>query len=200
MKTQGRYAIKYGKIEARIKLPAVQGLWPAFWMLGRNIDSVGWPACGEIDILEAVNTEQKAHGTMHWRDHNNTNANYGGSRSVDVRAFHVYAIEWDESLIRWFIDGQQFHVASIANGVNGTDEFHHEFFILLNLAVGGRWPGFTIDDTALPATMQVDYVRVYQDANKGCAVANSEYSATVQGRRFISRQKSTPLGRISITR
>lgn len=162
MKTQGRKSWRYGRIEARIAMPSFQGVWPAFWMLGDNITSVGWPACGEIDVMEHVNTGGTVHGTMHWQDHNNTYANYGGSTSTSITSYHVYSIEWDASLIRWFVDGVQYHEASIANGVNGTHEFHNNFFILLNMAIGGNWPGFTIDNNAFPASMYVDYVRVYQ--------------------------------------
>lgn len=162
MKTQGHKTFRHGKIEARIAMPSVQGLWPAFWMLGSNITSVGWPACGEIDIMEHVNTSSDVHGTVHWQDNNGNYASYGGSTSTSVTAYHVYSIEWDDSYIRWFVDGQQYHVIDITNGVNGTSEFHNDFFILLNLAVGGNWPGFTINDSALPASMYVDYVRVYQ--------------------------------------
>lgn len=163
MKTQGRKSFKYGKIEARIAAPSGSGLWPAFWTLGNSINSVGWPQCGEIDIMEHVNSAPEIHGTMHWQDHNNSYANYGGSVNTNIGNFHVYSIEWDASAIKWFIDGNQYHEASIADGVNGTSEFHEEFFILLNLAVGGNWPGFVIDNGALPARMMVDYVRVYAD-------------------------------------
>lgn len=162
MKTQARKSWKYGRIEARIAMPSFSGVWPAFWMLGDNITSVGWPACGEIDIMEHVNTEPKTHGTIHWQDHNGNYANYGGSASVNVTAYHTYAIEWNSSSIKWFLDGVQYHEVNIQGGVNGTSEFHNKFFILLNMAIGGNWPGFNIDESAMPARMYVDYVRVYQ--------------------------------------
>ncbi|WP_421894791.1 carbohydrate-binding protein [Marinoscillum sp.] len=162
MKTQGRKSWKYGKIEARIAMPSFQGVWPAFWMLGDNITSVGWPACGEIDVMEHVNTEAATHGTIHWQDHNNNYANYSGSTSTNVTAYHTYSVEWDANAIKWFLDGNLYHEASIAGGVNGTSEFHNNFFILLNMAIGGNWPGFNVDNGALPAKMYVDYVRVYQ--------------------------------------
>jgi beta-glucanase (GH16 family) len=163
MKTQGRKSWKYGKIEARMKMPAFSGIWPAFWMLGDNISQVSWPACGEIDIMEHINAEQRTYGTIHWRDHNNQYAQYGGNTGVNVTGYHVYAITWDANFIRWFVDGVQFHEANIANGINGTSEFHANQFILLNMAVGGNWPGFNIDNNGFPATLNVDYVRVYQD-------------------------------------
>ncbi|GAA0894773.1 hypothetical protein GCM10009122_44540 [Fulvivirga kasyanovii] len=162
MKTQGRKSFRYGKIEARIAIPSSLGLWPAFWMLGNNITSVGWPACGEIDIMEHVNTSPDVHGTIHWQDHNGNYASYGGHTATNVTNYHVYSIEWNENSIKWFVDGQQYHIVDISNGVNGTSEFHNEYFILLNMAVGGNWPGFNVDNNALPASMYVDYVRVYQ--------------------------------------
>ena len=162
MKTQGKRKFKYGKIEARIALPSGQGLWPAFWMLGSNISSAGWPACGEIDIMEHVNNEPDVHGTIHWQDHNNNYASYGGHTAVDTNNYHVYSIEWNENTIKWFVDDNQYHIANIHNGINGTSEFHNDYFLLLNMAVGGNWPRFSIDDSKLPAHMYVDYVRVYQ--------------------------------------
>ncbi len=162
MKTQGKKRFRYGKIEARIALPSGQGLWPAFWMLGSNISSVGWPACGEIDVMEHINNSPDVHGTIHWQDNNGNYANYGGHTAVNVNNYHVYAIEWNENEIKWFIDGNQYHEVNISNGINGTSEFQNEYFLLLNLAVGGNWPGFSIDDGKLPARMAVDYVRVYQ--------------------------------------
>ncbi len=183
MKTQGRQSFRYGRIEAGIAIPVGSGLWPAFWSLGSNFDSVGWPHCGEIDIMEHVNTETSIHGTIHWQDHNNQYANYGGSTTVsNPGGFHVYAVEWDESAIRWFIDGNQYHEASIANGVNGTNEFHQGFFLILNLAVGGNWPGNNIDLSRLPAQMRVDYVRVYRSADgSGSSSSSSSTSSSSSG-------------------
>lgn len=159
LKTQGKQSFKYGKIEARIKLPQGSGLWPAFWMLGDDIETNEWPKCGEIDIMEHINTENKVYGTVHWDS--NGHAEYGGNTITDVTSFHTYSIEWNESMITWFLDGNKYHEIDIKDRSN-TDEFHHNFFILLNLAVGGQWPGFSIDDSTLPATMEVDYVRAYK--------------------------------------
>ena len=167
MKTQGTKSFRYGKIEARISVPYGSGFWPAFWMLGNDITSVGWPACGEIDIMEHVNTEDATYGTIHWQDQNGNYAQYGGDLATSVQGFHTYAIEWDSQAIKWFFDGQQFHEVSIANGINGTSEFQNEFFLLLNLAIGGNWPGFNIDESRLPAQMRIDYVRVYQRGSGG---------------------------------
>src|ERR1044072_4111723 len=163
MKTQGKKSWKYGKIEARIKMPAFSGIWPAFWMLGDNISTVGWPDCGEIDIMEHINAENRTYGTPHWRDHNNNYASYGGNTACTVTDYHVYSIEWDANYIRWFLDGAKFHEMYIGGSINGTSEFHNNQFILLNMAVGGNWPGFNIDLNGFPAKMYVDYVRVYQD-------------------------------------
>ena len=158
MKTQGRKSWKYGKIEARIAMPRFQGIWPAFWMLGDNISSVGWPACGEIDIMEHINTENLNHGTIHWKNSNGQHASNGDTTAINVSDYHVYAIEWSAATIKWLVDGVPFHEA------NTTDipAFQNNCFILLNMAVGGNWPGFTIDKNAFPASMKVDYVRVYQ--------------------------------------
>lgn len=161
MKTQGLHEFTYGKIEARIKAPVGQGIWPAFWMLGKSINQsgVGWPKCGEIDILEHINNEKVVHGTIHWD--NNGHAQYGLSTTCDVTQYHVYGIEWDSKAIKWFVDGRKYVEASIANNINSTHEFHAPFFILLNLAVGGNWPGNPTATTVFPDTLFVDYVRVY---------------------------------------
>ncbi|MGG1314598.1 MULTISPECIES: RICIN domain-containing protein [Cohnella] len=162
LKTQGKKSFKYGRIEARIKLPKGQGLWPAFWTLGADIGTVGWPKSGEIDIMEHVNNENNTHGYIHWDA--NGHASYGGpSHTIDVTQYHVYSIEWTPSAIKWFIDGVQFKEANIENNINSTEEFHKEHFILLNMAVGGNWPGSPDASTVFPAKMFVDYVRVYQD-------------------------------------
>ncbi|MFZ5550332.1 MAG: carbohydrate-binding protein [Pseudomonadota bacterium] len=173
MKTQGKRSFKYGKIEARIAMPSALGLWPAFWMLGSNITQVGWPASGEIDVMEHVNTESDVHGTVHWQADNGSYASYGGHTNAGgVTGYHLYTVEWDANFIRWFIDGRQYHVIDITNNAGGTDEFHKDFFLLLNMAVGGNWPGFNVNEAALPAKMYVDYVRVYQ--------RNAGFSTTVQ--------------------
>jgi beta-glucanase (GH16 family) len=161
IKTQGKRQFTYGRFEARLAVPMGQGLWPAFWMLGANFPTVGWPASGEIDIMEHINTQSTTYGTLHW-DYNGY-ATYGGSTGVNnPAAFHTYAIEWNASSIKWFLDGVQFHEANILNNINGTDEFHRPFFFLLNLAVGGNWPGSPNGTTPFPARYQIDYVRVYQ--------------------------------------
>jgi beta-glucanase (GH16 family) len=159
--TAGKFQPTYGRIEASIKLPAVQGTWPAFWMLGANINTpgVGWPQCGEIDIMEQVNTSNTILGTMHW--YNNGHVQYGGSTTTTPTGFHTYAVEWDTNSIRWYVDNTLYVTGNIAGNINNTGAFHNPFFIILNLAIGGDLPGNTINDGALPCNMVVDYVRVY---------------------------------------
>ena len=158
MTTQGKKEFTYGKIEARIKIPVGQGLWPAFWMLGSNINTVPWPACGETDIMEHINADSIIYGTIHWN--NNGHVQDGGNTLSSPSDYHVYSVEWDQSSISWSIDSVKYHTSNITTG--STEEFHLPFFIILNLAVGGNWPGQTIDESLLPAKMFVDYVRVYQ--------------------------------------
>jgi beta-glucanase (GH16 family) len=160
MTTQGKHEFMYGRVEARIKIPVGPGFWPAFWMLGANIKTVGWPASGETDIMEHINADSLIYGTLHWD--NNGHVQKGDTLTSTPSAYHVYAIEWDASSIRWYVDKTKYHEVSIANNVNSTSEFHQPFFILLNFALGGDWPGQTIDDSKLPAKMYVDYVRVYK--------------------------------------
>lgn len=162
MKTQGLKTFRFGRIEARMKLPSFLGAWPAFWMLGANLPQVGWPASGEIDVMEHVNDENKVYGTIHWQDHTGKYAQYGGNTATPVTDWHVYAVEWDTNAIRWYVDGNKYHEVNIAGGINGTEEFQKDFFLLLNFAIGGNWPGFNVNNAALPARMHVDYVRVYQ--------------------------------------
>jgi len=163
MITKNLHSWTYGKIEARIKLPMGQGIWPAFWMLGQNIDTVSWPQCGEIDIMEHINNGINTYGTMHWD--NNGHAMYGGDTLCNVTQYHVYSIEWDQNAIKWFLDGSKFWEGNIANGMNSTEEFHRPFYIILNLAVGGNWPGNPDGTTSFPDTMCIDYVRVYQNVS-----------------------------------
>lgn len=165
MITRGNASWRYGKMEARIKLPSFMGAWPAFWMLGDNIGSVGWPNCGEIDIMEHVNDEPEVHGTIHYSNANSDYNHVGNSLNIDVTEYHLYSVEWNQSSIKWFVDGIQYHEVNILNDFDGRSEFHNNFFLILNLAIGGRWPGFNVDDSAFPAKMFVDYVRVYQAAD-----------------------------------
>ena len=167
MLTKGKFAFKYGTVEARIALPTGKGIWPAFWMLGENFDTVGWPACGEIDIIEAVNTENKIYGTNHWANgseyatYGNNTGNYRNQKfELDITQFHTYKFTWDKKYIRMFVDDFMYHEILIEGNEGDTEEFHKPFFFLLNVAVAGNWPGFEVDDSQFPNEMLVDYIRV----------------------------------------
>jgi beta-glucanase (GH16 family) len=158
--TLGKYSFKYGKVEARMKLPVGQGMWPAFWMMGANRPQTGWPKCGEIDVMEHINSTLILHGTAHWD--NNGHVSSGKTTPCDVREFHTYAIEWDQDSIRWLLDDKRYNGLCIKDGVNSTQEFHEPFYLLLNLAIGGDWPKNPDATTIFPDTVFVDYVRVYK--------------------------------------
>lgn len=167
MITKGKFSFTYGTVEARIALPTGKGIWPAFWMLGENIDKVSWPACGEIDIIESINDESIVYGTHHWQyegQHasygNNTSDFHGAKKEVDITQFHTYKLTWDKKLIAMYVDDFKYHEMSIEDNAGGTEAFHKPFFLLLNVAVGGNWPGFEIDDSQFPNEMLVDYIRV----------------------------------------
>lgn len=164
MKTQGKRSFKYGKIEAKMKLPRFKGSWPAFWMLGDNINSAGWPACGEMDIMEAINDNNNIYSNLHW-SYNNTQADtQGDAHNVGDRTeWHTYGMEWTEDRAVFYVDNNVTESYKITTG-SQMEEFRAKQFIILNLAIGGQWPGYDIDDSAFPdrSTMEVDYVRVYQ--------------------------------------
>ena len=162
IETSGKFSTTYGRIEARMSLPMVQGTWPAFWMLGTDINTVGWPTCGEIDIMEHVNTTNTILGTMHWNV--NGHVQYGSSTSTSSTPadFHIYAVEWTPQSITWYVDNVAYVTGNIANNINGTDAFHNPFYVILNLAIGGTLSGSTVNTAgALPTSMLVDYVHVY---------------------------------------
>lgn len=163
--TMNKFQFTYGRVEARIKIPRGQGVWPAFWMLGADFGSVGWPNSGEIDILENVGHElTTVHGTVHgpgYSGGNGIGASYQGDAPFSDD-FHVYAIDWDVDAIRWYVDGELFNVFS-PNDLNGRKwVFDHDFFLIMNIAVGGNWPGLPDETTVMPQQMLIDYVRVYQ--------------------------------------
>ena len=164
IKTQFLRFYKYGRVEARIKIPSGQGLWPAFWMLGTNFPEVGWPACGEIDIMENVGFEpNRVHASAHGVGNSGSNSmtGYYDAPAALSEDFHVYAIEWSADEIRWFFDGQEYYRIS-SSDMRGEWVFDHPFFIIINLAVGGNWPGSPDETTQFPQQMLVDYVSVYQ--------------------------------------
>jgi beta-glucanase (GH16 family) len=161
--SKGKADWTYGKIEGRFKLPAGQGLWACFWTLGANVDQVNWPSCGEIDILEHINTEPMIHGTGHWASDSSKHVMNGkSSPALDVTQWHTYSVIWTPTAITWNIDDVPFHELSIAKGINSTQEFHAPHYMLINLPIGGDWPGPPNETTVLPATMYCDYVRVYK--------------------------------------
>ena len=169
MITKDKFSFTYGTVEARIALPVGKGIWPAFWLLGQNIDAVSWPACGEIDIIETVNSENIVYGTNHWANgseyatYGNNTGNYRDQKfDLDVTQFHNYKFTWDKKYIRMFVDDFMYHEILIENNEGDTEEFHKPFFFILNVAVAGNWPGFEVDDAQFPNEMLVDYIRVTQ--------------------------------------
>jgi beta-glucanase (GH16 family) len=162
--TDRKHSWTYGKIDARMKLPKGQGLWPAFWMLGENIHQEGWPRCGEIDIMEHINNEDILYGNLHW--HNEKHVSSGNQTPCNVTQYHNYTIEWDKESIKWFLDGNQYHEVTITDSINSTSEFHKPHYIILNLAIGGSWPKDPDETTVFPDTVFVDYVRVYKNISK----------------------------------
>ena len=167
LKTRNKFETTYGRFEARIRIPRGQGLWPAFWMLGANIDVAGWPKCGEIDIMENIGREpDMVHGTMHGPGYSGGNG-IGGPYTLAAGSFaddfHVFAVEWSPNDVRWYVDDKLYRENTPTNLPGGTTwVFDHPFFLLLNVAIGGGWPGDPDASTTFPQQMLVDYVRVYQ--------------------------------------
>lgn len=168
--TRDRFAFRYGRVEARIRLPGGQGLWPAFWLLPQNDQYGTWAASGEIDIMEAVNLGgsggNDVHGTIHYGGSWPNNEFSGESYTVPANAtaeFHTYAMEWDASEIRWYVDDVLYAMRNswYSTGGGFPAPFDQHFYILLNVAVGGNWPGSPNGNTVFPVTMEVDWVRVY---------------------------------------
>jgi beta-glucanase (GH16 family) len=166
--TRNKFTQTYGRFEARIKLPFGKGLWPAFWMLGDNIGTVGWPTCGEIDIMENIGKEPSTvHGTFH-------GPGYSGAKGVSAAYklpngqkfaddFHAFAVEWEPNVMRFYVDGLLYKTRTPSDVPAGTTwVFNHPFFIILNVAVGGGFPGNPDATTVFPQLMKVDYVRVYE--------------------------------------
>ena len=166
LKSAGKFVQGYGRFEARIKIPRGQGIWPAFWMLGDNIDEVGWPKSGEIDIMENIGREPNAvHGTMHGPGYSGANGIGAAFTSPIPFAddFHVYTVEWIPGEIRWLVDEKEYKRITASNLPSGAAwVFDHPFFMLLNVAVGGEWPGEPDASSVYPQKMLVDYVRVYR--------------------------------------
>jgi len=166
IKTQGLKTFTYGRVEARMKIPEGQGLWPAFWLLGDDIASNSWPACGEIDVMENIGKEPNIiHATIHGPGYS---AGAGPTKQYMLpapvaSAFHVFAIEWELNTIRWYVDDTLYSTKTPSDIPSGaTWVYAHPFFIIMNLAVGGGWPGNPDGTTTFPQQLQVDYVRVCQ--------------------------------------
>ena len=167
IKTQGLQSFKYGRIDIRAALPYGKGIWPALWMLGENIPSVSWPACGEIDIMEMIGgdgyNDRTVYGSLHWLDNGN-HASAGDSKSLQsglfAEEFHVFSIIWNATSIQFLCDDVQYYEVNITGAE--LSEFQEHFFFIFNIAVGGSWPGNPDNTTVFPQTMAVDYVRVFQ--------------------------------------
>jgi beta-glucanase (GH16 family) len=167
LKSQNAKEIQYGRIEARVQVPAGQGFWPAFWLLGQNIDDVGWPQCGEIDVMEARGQQPAwIGGALHGPGYSGgsclSQSYYDKEQSFDT-VFHLVGIDWDQDLISWWVDGNVYH--SVTRGSLGDHRewvYDQPFFLLINLAVGGNYVGDPTTATSFPAEYKVDYIRVYQ--------------------------------------
>jgi beta-glucanase (GH16 family) len=166
IRTLGHFAQAYGRFEARIKLPVGKGIWPAFWLLGDDISTAQWPNCGEIDILETIGAPDTMYSTLH-------GPGYSGAHGISAKyqlpsgeavdtAFHTYAVEWTPNDIKFYLDNHLITERTPADlPAETTWVYDHPFFIILNFAVGGYWPGNPDATTAFPQQMLVDYVRVY---------------------------------------
>ncbi len=166
IKTQGKKSFTFGRIDIRAKLMTGQGYWPALWMLGESISSVGWPACGEIDIMELVGHKPSTVvGTAHWglpgKNSTYISRNYTLSGTDFSKEFHVFSIVWVKDQIQWFVDDQLFSTIT-KNDVNVNYPFNDPHFFIFNIAIGGNWPGSPDANTVFPKSMVVDFVRVFQ--------------------------------------
>lgn len=167
IQTKGKKEFQFGRIDIRARMPKGQGIWPAIWMLGSNIDDVGWPACGEIDITEVVGHKPRAsHGTAHWGaqgDLNSTSSSAVYSLSEDFQEkFHVFSIVWEQGEITWYIDETRFHRITTNDMKGKPYPFNQSMFFIFNVAVGGQWPGSPDETTEFPQSLEIDYIRVFQ--------------------------------------
>ncbi len=165
--TQGKRAFTYGRIDIRAKLPVDKGLWPALWMLGNNISSAGWPACGEIDIMEVIGKfPSRVVGSLHWKGTNGEstfNNNYSLSSGDFSDRFHVFSLLWRQDSLQILVDDMPYAKAARSDLSGGIYPFDKPFFFIFNVAVGGNWPGPPDNTTDFPQRMFVDYVRVFQE-------------------------------------
>lgn len=168
LKTQGLRSVQFGRIDVRAKLPQGQGIWPAIWMLGDNIGTASWPACGEIDIMELVGHQPATvHGTAHWGSSWNSHQYQGSSTTLPEGetfsdAFHVFSVVWEADQITWLLDDVPYFSLSPADMNGQPYPFNAPFFFILNVAVGGNWPGYPDASTAFPQQLVVDCIRVFQ--------------------------------------
>jgi len=168
IKTEGKFTKKFGRIEARIKTPSGQGVWPAFWMLGEDIDEIGWPQCGEIDIMEQKGQQPFiTYGSLHGPGYSGGNAITNSFRLEEGRfdtEFYKYAVEWGTDYVDFFLNDNLYkRVLSSDFDVTGEWVYNKPFFLLINVAVGGTFAGFPNENTSFPVSMYIDYIRVYTE-------------------------------------
>lgn len=168
IESRGKFDRLYGRFEARMKLPAGKGMWPAFWMLGDDINTKGWPRCGEIDIMENIGDPAHIYGTLHGPGYSGSHGIQGHTDVTTIDSdFHIYAVDWSPGQIAFSRDGAVYATRKPQNLPDGTSwVYDHPFFILLNLAVGGLWPGNPDTSTVFPQRLLIDYVRVYEHESK----------------------------------
>jgi len=164
--TRGKQSFRYGRVDIRAVMPEGQGIWPALWMLGSNHQQVGWPACGEIDIMEMIGggggRDNVLRGTAHWNQGGTVSYGQGYTHESNLsEEYHVYSIMWDEQNIRWYFDDINFNTMDITPAE--LSAFHNNFYFIMNVAVGGEWPGSPDNTTFFPQWMIVDYIRVFQE-------------------------------------
>jgi beta-glucanase (GH16 family) len=187
LKTLGLFEFRYGRVEARIKVPDAQGIWPAFWMLGKDIAEVGWPGCGEIDVMEHIGKEPTLiHGTVH-------GPGYAGAKGITAPTglpggaqisedFHIFRVDWSPDAIEFSLDGSSYRkVTRSTLPIDSRWVFDHPFFILLNVAVGGDWPGNPDPTTTFPQSMVVDWVRVWQMSTRRPWTPKAQAGAPANG-------------------
>jgi beta-glucanase (GH16 family) len=167
MTTQNKKSFTFGRIDIRAKLPVGKGIWPALWMLGTNISTIGWPGCGESDIMELIGTYPgRVYSTMHWKSVSGSDASKGALHDLSSgnfsQQFHVFSIIWTQDTIKSLIDDQLFLTTTKADVGAANYPFNASSFFIFNVAVGGNWPGSPDSGTVFPQRMFVDYVRLFQ--------------------------------------
>ena len=165
--TKDKKEFQFGRIDIRARMPIGQGIWPALWMLGQNIDEIGWPACGEIDIMEMVGHQPKnVHGTAHWGPTDRGFSTFKTAQTIHsddlADNFHVYTLVWKMNRLEWYFDEKLFHTITPTDLQGEANPFNQPFFFIFNIAVGGNWPGNPDSTTEFPQRLEVDYIRVFQ--------------------------------------